>query len=174
MESVRSTVKVRETLTSEWQRAYEVHADDLLHFLLTFVRDRDTALELLHDTFVRAIRNEDSLRDAHARRSWLFSIAANLARDHRRRAMLYRFVPFVDRPRNQPELDPIVAQVQAALASLSFEQANALTLHYQSGFTCQEIASMSGLSDETVRSRVARGRKNFVAAYRRLERGLKG
>lgn len=163
----------RGTLTSGWQGAYEEHADDLLHFLLAFVRDRDTALELLHDTFVRAIRNEDSLRDPGARRSWLFSIAANLARDHRRRALIYRFVPFIDRPRSQPELDPIVSQVQSALASLSFEQSNALVLHYQSGFTCQEIATMSGLSEETVRSRVARGRKNFIAAYRRLERGLK-
>jgi len=40
------------------------------------------------------------------------------------------------------------------------------------GFTRDEIAEMSGVSPETVKSRLARGEANFVAAYRRLERGL--
>jgi RNA polymerase sigma factor (sigma-70 family) len=63
-------------------------------------------------------------------------------------------------------------QIHGALATLSADQAAALLLHHQQGFTRREIAEMTGVSEEAVKSRLDRGRANFVAAYRRLERGL--
>jgi len=40
------------------------------------------------------------------------------------------------------------------------------------GRSRSEIAAHLGISEEGVKSRLARGRLNFAAAYRRLERGL--
>ena len=62
--------------------------------------------------------------------------------------------------------------MRSALDAIPFDQATTLLLHYHAGFRRGEIARMHGVSEETVKSRLARGRRNFMAAYRRLERGL--
>jgi len=58
------------------------------------------------------------------------------------------------------------------MRSIPADQAATLLLFYESGFARGEIADLLNVSEETVKSRLARGRKNFMAAYRRLERGL--
>jgi DNA-directed RNA polymerase specialized sigma24 family protein len=40
------------------------------------------------------------------------------------------------------------------------------------GFSRAEAARILGITEEAVKSRLARGRLNFAAAYKRLERGL--
>ena len=59
-----------------------------------------------------------------------------------------------------------------ALNSIPPDQAIALTLHLHSGFSRLEIAILLRTNEETIKSRLSRGRRNFAAAYRRLERGL--
>ena len=53
------------------------------------------------------------------------------------------------------------------MRSNSADQAAALVLHYAHGFTRAEIAELVGRSEETVKSRIARGRRAFLAAYDR-------
>jgi len=47
------------------------------------------------------------------------------------------------------------------------DQAAALVLHYAHGFSRAEIAELVGRSEETVKSRIARGRRAFLEAYDR-------
>ncbi len=108
-----------------------------------------------------------------AERPWLFRVAANLAASHLRRRRLLAFLPLSDRhPAEHGAFDTESDQVRAALASIPTDQAIPLTLHLHSGFARREIAELLQTSQETIKSRLARGRRNFAAAYRRLERGL--
>lgn len=169
----RGSVAAASAGALDWARLYEEHAAELLGYLAKMVGDREVAGELMQDTFVRGIRAERSLRDPRAARAWLFRTATNLAISDRRRRALLRFLPFSGREQGAAEaFDVQAAQVRAALRSIATEQAAALLLHYDSGFERAEIAAMLELSEETVKSRLARGRKAFVAAHRRLERGL--
>ncbi len=158
----------------DWESLYALHAEGLLRYLTKMTGEGEVAADLLQETFVQAMRREAQLRDPGSVRAWLFGIATNLARQHRRRARLLRFVPFSGREAIDDHFDPAAETVHRALASIPFEQAAALVLHYRAGFSRAEIAQMSGVGDEAVKSRLARGRANFIAAYHRLERGLRG
>ena len=158
-----------------WDGLYERHAQELSRFVMKLLGDRERAADVVHDAFVRAIRSRDALRDPAAVRPWLFRIAGNLARNELRRRRLIAFVPFVGTESGFADAyDAEAAQIHRALGSIAPEQAIALVLFHQQGFSRAEIAQLTGVSAEGVKSRLARGRAAFIAAYGRLERGLAG
>ncbi len=53
----------------------------LFAFLYRFVGEREAAEELCQDVFLRAFRSLDGLRSASRLGAWIFSIAANAARN---------------------------------------------------------------------------------------------
>jgi len=160
--------------TLNWQSVYEIHAEELLRCLVKLLRDREKASELLQETFVHAIRHEQQIHDPAAVRAWLFRIATNLALSERRRAGLIRFVTISLLDTHEAEAglaSDKTEVVRAALRALPFEQAAALVLHYHAGLSRAEIAEVRGVSEEAVKSRLARGRRNFIERYQRFERG---
>jgi RNA polymerase sigma factor (sigma-70 family) len=162
-------------MTMDWAGIYERHAAELASYLTRYVGDPDAASELMQETFVRGIRADQTIREPAAIRAWLFKSATNLALNERRRRAILRFVPFSGLERAPRDaFDPAAEQVNAALRSIGSDQRMALLLRYHSGFSTAEIATMLDQGEETVKSRIARGRQNFMAAYRRLERGLAG
>src|SRR5271156_3849417 len=56
----------------------------IFRFLLTSLRDRDLALSLTQDTFLRAWTARASFRGDSSINTWLMRIALNLLRDHTR------------------------------------------------------------------------------------------
>lgn len=160
-------------MTYDWEAVYAEHAAELAGYLAKLVGDRDVGSELMQETFIRGIRAGESIREPAALRSWLFRTGTNLAYSHRRRRALVAFLPFTGHePAHGAAFDADTDQVRAALRSIPPNQASALLLFYDHGFARSEVATLLGVSEETVKSRLARGRRSFIAAYRRLERGL--
>jgi RNA polymerase sigma-70 factor (ECF subfamily) len=60
------------------------HAGPLFGFLCRFVGDEDSANDLAQETFVRVYRNRAEFQPGRPFSAWLFTIGANLARNHRR------------------------------------------------------------------------------------------
>jgi len=60
----------------------ERHATPLFHFLCRMVGNEDDAGDLAQETFVRVFRARASFRPGEKFSTWLFTIAANLARNH--------------------------------------------------------------------------------------------
>jgi RNA polymerase sigma-70 factor, ECF subfamily len=63
----------------------ERHATPVFHFLCRMVGNEDDANDLAQETFVRVFRSRDSFRPDGKFSTWLYTIAANLARNHFRR-----------------------------------------------------------------------------------------
>jgi RNA polymerase sigma-70 factor (ECF subfamily) len=161
-------------VSGDWQQLYEADATVLLRYLAKLTGDRELASEVMQETFVRAMRANPEFASARSAHAWLFRTATNLARNELRHRRIFAFVSFSGGEHAPHAAFDIEAdQVRTALRSLPFDQAATLLLHYHSGFHVDEIAELQGISEETVKSRLARGRKNFMAAYRRLERGLR-
>ena len=60
----------------------ERHATPVFHFLCRMVNNEDDANDLAQETFVRVFKSRASFRADQKFSSWLFTIAANLARNH--------------------------------------------------------------------------------------------
>jgi len=60
----------------------ERHATPVFHFSLRMVGNEDDANDLAQETFVRVFRARASFRPNEKFSTWLFTIAANLARNH--------------------------------------------------------------------------------------------
>jgi RNA polymerase sigma-70 factor (ECF subfamily) len=60
----------------------ERHATPVFHFLCRMVKNEDDANDLAQETFVRVFKSCQSFRAGQKFSNWLFTIAANLARNH--------------------------------------------------------------------------------------------
>jgi len=135
-----------------WRELYDAYAAELVGYLWKVTGDREVATDLMQDTFAAGMRDERALREPAKARAWLYRIATRLAIKRLRRARLIAFVPFAG---TEPAGD--APDIEAA----------ALVLHYAHGFTRAEIAELVGRSEEAVKSRIARGRRAFLASYER-------
>ena len=60
----------------------ERHATPVFHFLCRMVSNEDDANDLAQETFVRVFRAREDFQTDKRFSTWLFTIAANLARNH--------------------------------------------------------------------------------------------
>lgn len=150
------------------QRAiYDRSSDRLFSLLCYQVGDRDEALDLLQDTFLRAFRNLASYRGDAPLDAWLRTIALRRAMDWKRRTLqklkrttgLEQVTASVD-----PQLgegDPDHDALQRGLAQLSPNQRAVLLLHDWEGQSFEEIGQVLGCKPSTVRVHHARARERM-------------
>lgn len=138
---------------------------ELYRYALGLCQNRDTAEDLVQETFLRGWRARERLRDTKAARAWLYTILRN---EH---ARLYERQRPVAR---DPQLLPEIAvagidnraeafAVRRALAALSRDYRDPLLLQVIGGFSCREIGEMLALNTNTVLTRLFRARQQLRA-----------
>ena len=120
----------------------------------------------MQTTFQRAI-SARTVPPADQVRPWLFRIASNLVIDRARRARLLRFVPFAGDEEAPRDRDDATEAVRGALRAIAPELGVTLVLRLHEGFSRAEVASLTGVSERTVKWRLERGRAEFAREYRR-------
>lgn len=163
--------RVRDGSVAAFQALYERHHRALFNFLLRFLADRPTAEDLLQEAFLRVYIHREGYRPTAAFRTWLFTIARNLAFDHFRRSGTVReSAGEQDRVAAMPDPSPSplrsveageeLRRFEAALQQLPPGQHEVLLLSRYAGLSHVEIAQLTGSSLEAVR----------VALHRALSR----
>lgn len=156
-----------------FERLYSEHAAALLGFLIYRTGDRALAEDLIADTFERVIRTRvrfDPRRGSE--KTWLYTIALNLLRDHVRREDSRRRATELAVPVSAAEPAGTAAvddrdELERALSNLGTAEQDAIALRYGAGLAFAEIARLTGEKPATVESRVYR-------ALRRLRDSLEG
>jgi RNA polymerase sigma-70 factor, ECF subfamily len=148
----------------DFERLYEENAQGLLGFLVYRTGDRPLAEDLLADTFERILRTRVKFdRRKASEKTWIYSIALNLLRDHARRRgaeerALERAqvpVPFGAESRDYEAADDREA-IHRALHVLSDEEREAISLRYGADLTVPEIAKLTKEPLTRVEGRVYR------------------
>lgn len=150
--------------TEDFERLYSEHAQPLLGFLVYRTGDRALAEDLLADTFERVLRTRRPFdRRKASEKTWLYTIALNLLRDHVRRSAagaraFDRVTAGENAPPSERELEAVVHRdsLQHALATLSVEEREAIALRYGADLTVPEIAKLKGEKLTTIEGRVYR------------------
>lgn len=153
----------------------------LLRFVFRYASSETEAREIVHETFVRVHTQRSKFRGGTSFRSWLLTIAANLARNRRRwwrrhpsTAWLWQETegeggraPELQCPRSAPDehvlRDERVAAVRAALEQLPHELKVALLLFEYEELGYREIATVLGCSERGVETRLTRARQRLRA-----------
>lgn len=170
---------------------WERHRGAITRYIRHLLRDPAEAEDLAQETFVRAHRQRDSLRDPAALESWLYQIATHVSIDRIRQrakaAQRHAGEPLEELPIadvKQPSPLMVIQQqemsgcVERYVAQLSDGYKAVVLLHEADGLTAEEIASLLELPLTTVKMRLHRARRQLEAALReacrfgRDERGV--
>lgn len=150
------------------ERLFALHRGGLVRYLTRAVGHQDAALDLAQDVFVRVAQAERLPEGTSAQKSWLFTIARNLAIDHHRRRLLRdvdRTVPPAEAA--QPETSHDSAVVNQALGTLDDVARDVFVMRELAGLSYAEIAEVCGLTPDAVRNRIHRARLQLREHLRR-------
>jgi RNA polymerase sigma-70 factor, ECF subfamily len=147
----------------------------LYNFVYRFVSDRETAEDIVQETFLRCIRHSHQFPAIEQVSTWLYTIAGNLAKTELRRRKRWHWIPIspsddeeqtgfyepVDPeqlPGEQTDTVRVHESVADAIADLPSEFREAVLLRDLNGLSYEEIAAVINCPVGTVKSRVNRGR----------------
>jgi len=154
----------------------ERHASPVFQFLCRMVGNEDDANDLAQETFVRVFRSRATLRTGEKFSTWLYTIAANLARNHFRWRARHPNVPLeaetgdagqtlgstlpgnVSAPNEQALAAERVAAVRAAVGKLPEDLREAIVLCEWEERTMAEAAAILETTPKAVESRLYRAR----------------
>ena len=151
-----------------WEVLFRRYQLPLYAYAMELLRNEQSSLDVVQETFVRASRHLARLREDSRFGSWLFGIAHQLVCQHWRREGRSPWVDDalpLDHPATDPE--PGDALVRAEDAEALYEAINALPeaqrsvilLHFLEDFSVAEIAEVTHASPGTVKSRLHYARK---------------
>lgn len=161
---------------------FETHHDRIYRYVLGIVRNPAEAEDLTQDTFLRAYRYGDSLRDPEAVRGWLYRIATHVCLDRlRQRKPLVsldsdseegenRLRPPVSEapsPLDIAERKETSACVQRCLDFLPDKYRVVILLQEAHSLTAPEIADLLGVTVATVKIRLHRARRGLQQVMKR-------
>src|SRR4029453_3959413 len=150
-------------------------AGRLRRFALHLCGDADTAEDLVQDGLIRALASRKDLQDPGLVLPWLFRIGRRACLGQRRRmghrARILEAKPSLTRASTGNLEVEIVErgfsdEVSKALSELPEEWRTSILLCDVEGFSYPEIAEALSCPVGTVRSRIARGRAQLLAALR--------
>ena len=151
-------------------------------FLLRLCGRRDVADDLFQETWTKLAMNADRLRDDSDLAAWLFTVARNAYRSHRRWTMLdlgrlmggddalSTVATDAPTPHARAEDAQRLATLERALSKLSTASREALLLVAVEGFEQEQAAAIVGASYPAFRQRLARARAELAEAMTKHER----
>jgi len=148
-----------------------LYQDHLFALVVRMVPDRDQASDAVQEAFFSAFRNLQGFRGGSVR-SWLSRICVNAAMDTQRARKRRPVQPYPEledeswQPPAGTDADPVTtsltierhAALRLALSNITADQRTAIVLFDVEGYDYAEIATMTGVSLGTVKSRIHRGR----------------
>lgn len=154
------------------RRLMEDYGDMLLRTAYLLLGDRQAAEEAVQDTFLQAYAKIGQLKDPLRLKAWLVSIAVNRCRMRRRTWSWRSIFPagasnhwLPDKAGSADSAEALALagwnqhRISDAIIGLDYIYRECLTLYYYHEMSVLDIAGQLGKPENTVKSRLARGRR---------------
>ena len=144
---------------------FDRYSSRIYNFAYRFLRNNEAAEDATQEVFMKMMNRANQFNGEAKLSTWLFSITANLCRDHLRKAdnkskeseETLVSIPANDRsPEERLVQSQETERVRRALDMLTPEQKEAILLSRYQGLSYAEIAQISGCSEGAVKTRVFR------------------
>ena len=143
------------------ERLMADYGDQVMRTCLLFLQSRQPAEDASQETFIRAWRALDHLREGQTEKAWLMKIAVNVCKSmlrSRARRIPDAKVPADEMPETGAEDRYPDHTVFDAVNSLPVKYRSPVILHYYQGLPVSDIAGILHLPGATVRTRLSRAR----------------
>jgi RNA polymerase sigma-70 factor (ECF subfamily) len=162
--------QARDGNPTAWDTLFRRYQLPLYAYVFELVRNEQTSLDLVQETFIAAVRHIGGLRDNEKFGSWLFGIAhqkvIQLWRKRGGKEILFDEIPespveFDDAPdelfiRREQE-----TEFMNQLNQLPLPQRSVLLLHFVEDFSLEEISRITEIQLGTVKSRLHYAKKSL-------------
>lgn len=173
-----------------FSRLVERHSEDLFRFVSRFIRNAAAAEDVVQETFVQVFQSAAGFDLSRRFRPWLFTIAANKARDFLRSRVRKKELPlsqgasgdsseavsYLDfladdgaAPESALEVEETRQRVGEVVARMPDNLREVLMLGYFQRFAYKEIADILSIPLGTVKSRLHAAVSHFAQQYKKLE-----
>lgn len=173
---------IKELQDNNTLEAYEIlvkrYKDSLINFVYRFVGDKDTSYDIVQDTMIKFYINKDSYKSFAKFSTWIYTIAANLAKNElkrKKRRVVFSIgsssndddkpIEYEDKNSMMPDkyTDTEIKSkiIQNALLKIKPVYREMVILRDIQEFSYEEIAEMKNMSIGTVKSRINRGRSQL-------------
>lgn len=151
------------------------HGDELKRIAFLYLNDLAESEDIIQEVFIKAYQKLDDFRQEASYKTWLIRMTINQCKDHRKkwsvRHIFYRDELPEHKSSSRTETTYIEQETSGELArqlaALSPKFREVLILFYYKELTMNEIADVLEIKQNTVKSRLLRGKK---ALKERLER----
>lgn len=149
------------------------HYSRIYLFARSLTLDRDSALDLTQDTFVKAIRYADKFQEGTNYHSWLCRICKNTFINDYRHNQVRRSSPFSALDTEVRQFseninggsfnieEPFSDNILEALSLMPAKHQRAINLHFVEGKSIAEIAAICDTNENTVKTWLHRAYKFF-------------
>ena len=151
-----------EEIVNQYQR-------DLVNFHYRFVGNRPEAEDLAQETFIKAYKKFDTLKEPDKFKSWLFQIGRNTVIDFFRRNKNKAFAMDSTILENIPDTTvdyqervasmEVTKELDRCIGQLVKGDRAIIKLLYYEGFSYKEISDLLNINENTLKSRLHRARK---------------
>lgn len=172
-----------------FERLVDRHSEDLFRFVGRFIRNGAASEDVVQETFIQVYQSAAGFDLSRRFRPWLFTIAANKARDHLRSRMRKKELPLTQggggdsesvsyldflsddeaAPESALEAEETRQRVGGIVSRMPDNLREVLVLGYFHRFAYKEIADMLSIPLGTVKSRLHAAVSYFAQEYKKLE-----
>lgn len=155
---------------------YQENYAYLYRCLARLTKDNQLVEDIIQDVFAKLIKKSELVLDLRYVRSFLITSARNQLIDYHRKLKpaLYGDEAWVghitDHESYEKKLE-LSELIHSALNKLPAHHRLVIVAKDYYGYSCQEIAELTGSSCGSVKTRIFRARKEFIQQYRKVEGG---
>lgn len=167
---------------SIFHRLYDMYHQDVFNFLFYLIKNRSAAEDLSHEVYVRVLKSYERFEGKSSEKTWLFSIAKNVAIDHFRKKQIrdkHAFTAFdweteqlispMPTPEQFTELNEQLQQLLVALEECTGDQKMVVVMRYLQDLSIQETAEVLGWTTAKVKTTQHRALKSLRQILERHE-----
>ncbi|MGB8453713.1 MAG: sigma-70 family RNA polymerase sigma factor [Anaerocolumna sp.] len=134
----------------------EQYSDTIYKVALSYTKDKVTAEDILQDVLIKYMTDSTEFNGDEHKKAWLIRVTINECKKFYRSIWNLRKIPLEDvYPFNEPEKH----EVFYAVMELPPKYRLIIHLHYYEDLSINEISNVLNINENTIRSRLFRGRK---------------
>lgn len=160
--TARTNPVLAESRKARFERFVERYSADMYRYALALSRHQPMAEDLVQETFLRAWRRLETLREESKAKSWLLTtLRREYFRQFERIGPVFEDVELDTLPGTDDTPSDDVDAVRQAIMALPTIHRDVLALQVVGGFTGREIGEILGLARATVNTRLFRARQSL-------------